>query len=560
MGTPAAEGVDQPDERRASRRRDLSLIVLQHLREEGFKETAHSLEQESGLKHLEDLVQCGAWDDAERYLGGFTGAGGKEDPFSAIRRHKYLEDLGRWPNHLAVLCAEFLVPGWRMTAKDRENVTNHFKVLYSCDEEAAKMVSALENFRQDERLDTPLIRNVVFLEIKNLIEANPLFKDKLDFPLSEASRLRTMGNRSPNTRPEVLTLYSDHYCHSSRDGAKSETEEQKMGARRAKVESEKMKTWKLADIYNSGHLRSLCMPEPDKLATTLSKVVGLLYTSDGTALWALGSNAIFKCWNWQQSDRNPNRKSFRLNMWDPSQVLCTFNGPPPTFITFHPDDHQIVAFGMNDTTILVCSYVGRQICITLRGHQNRITGLAFPQARMVLVSSSADGQICVWWDLSGGVKKNIKIHPIFRKLAWSFGRRYKGAVSNSIDFLLISDYIQWPPRDTLPAPISSAVCSCDGLLVYAGSCDGAIGIFEAKSLSLRCRIAPYAYIPPSISLSVTSVGHIDPVVVSAYPLKPNQIALGMSDGTVHVLEPLDEEPNQGGEHYLPLSTLTMEQT
>ncbi|WVZ94965.1 hypothetical protein U9M48_040786 [Paspalum notatum var. saurae] len=508
MGTPAAEGVDQPDERRASRRRDLSLIVLQHLREEGFKETAHSLEQESGLKHLEDLVQCGAWDDAERYLGGFTGAGGKEDPFSAIRRHKYLEDLGRWPNHLAVLCAEFLVPGWRMTAKDRENVTNHFKVLYSCDEEAAKMVSALENFRQDERLDTPLIRNVVFLEIKNLIEANPLFKDKLDFPLSEASRLRTMGNRSPNTRPEVLTLYSDHYCHSSRDGAKSETEEQKMGARRAKVESEKMKTWKLADIYNSGHLRSLCMPEPDKLATTLSKVVGLLYTSDGTALWALGSNAIFKCWNWQQSDRNPNRK----------------------------------------------------ICITLRGHQNRITGLAFPQARMVLVSSSADGQICVWWDLSGGVKKNIKIHPIFRKLAWSFGRRYKGAVSNSIDFLLISDYIQWPPRDTLPAPISSAVCSCDGLLVYAGSCDGAIGIFEAKSLSLRCRIAPYAYIPPSISLSVTSVGHIDPVVVSAYPLKPNQIALGMSDGTVHVLEPLDEEPNQGGEHYLPLSTLTMEQT
>ncbi|KAJ1267415.1 hypothetical protein BS78_07G054100 [Paspalum vaginatum] len=116
-GTPAAVGVDQPDERRASLSRDLSLIVLQHLRDEGFKETAHSLERESGLhldiKHLEDIVQCGAWDDAGRYLGGFTGAtpsAASAKIFSAIRRHKYLEDLGR-----------------RMTAEDRENVTNHLK-------------------------------------------------------------------------------------------------------------------------------------------------------------------------------------------------------------------------------------------------------------------------------------------------------------------------------------------------------------------------------------------------------------------------------------------------
>lgn len=60
------------------------------------------LEQESGLffdtKHLGDLVECGAWDEAERYLGGFTE--GSEDPcsakiFFAIRRQKYLEALGR---------------------------------------------------------------------------------------------------------------------------------------------------------------------------------------------------------------------------------------------------------------------------------------------------------------------------------------------------------------------------------------------------------------------------------------------------------------------------------
>jgi hypothetical protein len=59
--------------------------------------------------------------------------------------------------------------------------------------------------------------------------------------------------------------------------------------------------------------------------------------------------------------------------------------------------------------------------------------------------------------------------------------------------------MQWFPRDALPAPISSAVYSLGCLLVYAGFCDGAIGIFEAKSLMLQCRIAPSAYIPSLIT-------------------------------------------------------------
>jgi len=58
--------------------------------------------------------------------------------------------------------------------------------------------------------------------------------------------------------------------------------------------------------------------------------------------------------------------------------------------------------------------------------------------------------------------------------------------------------MQWSPRDALPSPISSAVYSSDGLMVYAGFRDGAIGIFEAESLRLQCRIAPSAYIPSSV--------------------------------------------------------------
>ena len=59
--------------------------------------------------------------------------------------------------------------------------------------------------------------------------------------------------------------------------------------------------------------------------------------------------------------------------------------------------------------------------------------------------------------------------------------------------------MQWYPREALPAPIASAVYSLGCLLVYAGFRDGAIGIFEAESLTLQCWIAPSAYVPSSIS-------------------------------------------------------------
>lgn len=63
-------------------------------------------------------------------------------------------------------------------------------------------------------------------------------------------------------------------------------------------------------------------------------------------------------------------------------------------------------------------------------------------------------------------------------------------------FLFLSPICwQWSPKDALAAPISCAIYSCDGLLVYATFCDGAVGVFDADSLRLRCRIAPSAYIP-----------------------------------------------------------------
>jgi hypothetical protein len=48
-----------------------------------------------------------------------------------------------------------------------------------------------------------------------------------------------------------------------------------------------------------------------------------------------------------------------------------------------------------------------------------------------------------------------------------------------------------------------------------------------------------------IFCSFCSSGNIYPMVVASHPSEPNQIALGMSDGSVHVMEPLESDTKWG---------------
>ncbi|KAF3775758.1 TOPLESS protein [Nymphaea thermarum] len=303
--------------------------------------------------------------------------------------------------------------------------------------------------------------------------------------------------------------------------------------------SDKVKSWKQADIVETAQLKALRLPDP--LST--GKIVRLIYTNSGVAILSLASNAMHKLWKWQKCDRNPSGKCTAViapQLWQPAsgtpmtndtsdgnpseesaacialskndsyvmsasggkvslfnmmtfKVMTTFMPPPPaaTFLAFHPQDNNIIAIGMEDSTIQIYNVRIDEVKSKLKGHQKRITGLAFSQPLNVLVSSGADAQ--------------------------------------------------WTPRDSLSAPISSAIYSCDGLLVYTGFCDGAVGVFDAESLRLRCRIAPSAYILPP----VPSGSGPYPMVIASHPSEPNQIALGMSDGAVHVIEPSEVEPKWG---------------
>ncbi|KAL5568176.1 hypothetical protein UlMin_024751 [Ulmus minor] len=364
---------------------------------------------------------------------------------------------------------------------------------------------------------------------------------------------------------------------------------------------DKNKSWKISDIVDPSQIKPLRLPD----SWTSAKVVRLMFTNNGQNLLALASNAVHKLWKWQRSERNPSGKataSVMPQLWQPPsgtlmtndinenkpaeepaacialskndsyvmsasggkvslfnmmtfKVMTTFMSPPPaaTFLAFHPQDNNIVAIGMEDSTIQIYNVRVDEVKSKLKGHQTRITGLAFSQTLNVLVSSGGDAQLCMW-SIDGWEKKKARF------IQAPTGRQSPLVGETKVQFhndqlhLLVTHESQigvydskldclrsWCPKDALPAPISSALYSCDGLLVYTTFCDGAVAVFDADSLRLRCRIAPSAYIP-SFSLSSNPVY---PLVIAAHPSEPNQVALGMTDGSVHVVEPSEVELKWG---------------
>ncbi|CAL9112407.1 unnamed protein product [Musa textilis] len=358
--------------------------------------------------------------------------------------------------------------------------------------------------------------------------------------------------------------------------------------------------WKSSDIVDSAHLKALRLPDSPAAA---SRVVQLLYTNSGIAVLALGSDGIHKLWTWARVDHNPSGKSnasVAPRLWQPSngavmindatgsnpeegtcscmalsnndsyvisasggkvslfslvasKLMTTLLSPPPapTFLAFHPQNNNMIAIGTEDSGVLIYDAQTAAVTANLEGHQKKITGLAFSQSLDVLVSSGADAQLCMW-SIDGWEKKMARFvrapashaAPLAGDTKVQFHKNHPHLLVVHESQLSIYDgklecMHSWSPRDALAASISSATYSCDGLSVHAGFRDGAVGIFEADGLKLRCRIAPSAYLSPSIPGREAVVY---PVVIVAHPSAPNQIALGMTDGAVHVLEPSDADP------------------
>ncbi|XP_052199318.1 topless-related protein 3 [Diospyros lotus] len=365
--------------------------------------------------------------------------------------------------------------------------------------------------------------------------------------------------------------------------------------------TDKTKPWQLAEVTDPAQCRLVATADSTDAS---NKVARLLYTNSGVGILVLGSNGTQKLWKWVRNEHNPSGKATANVVpqhWQPSsgllmtndvagvnldeavpcialskndsyvmsacggkvslfnmmtfKVMTTFMPPPPasTFLAFHPQDNNIIAIGMEDSTIHLYNVRVDEVKSKLKGHQKRITGLAFSTNLNILVSSGADARLCVWSIDTWERKKTFPIQLPAGKAPSGDTRvqfhsdQIRLLVSHETQLAIYDatkmDRVrQWVPQDVLLAPISYAAYSCNGQLVYTSFFDGNIGVFDADSLRLRCRISPSVYLSPAV---INGSQAVYPLVVAAHPHEPNQFAIGLTDGSVRVMEPLETEGKWG---------------
>ncbi|XP_071712277.1 topless-related protein 4-like [Rutidosis leptorrhynchoides] len=359
--------------------------------------------------------------------------------------------------------------------------------------------------------------------------------------------------------------------------------------------------WTPKEITEPSELRSMRLL--DNLVE--APIVKLLYTNTGSGVLALAYNAVHKLWKWQKTEQNPTGNATTEEaprMWQPTSGILMINDirdvdtdtavpclaisknnsyvisssggkvslynmtsfktltsfidhpPAPTSLVFNPQDNNIIAIGLADCTIQIFNIRLDQALQKLVGHQKFVTGLAYDIDKKILVSSGADAQICIWntenWEkvtskyLNIPFRRNNNPSPETR-VYFNLDRTRLLVVHESqialydpenLEFLM-----QWFPQQACGS-ITDAVYSCDGEYVYVSMEDGSVNIVTSIWLKLTCRITSAAYLPPKLSAIKVCIN-----AIAAHPLNPKQFALGISDGGVYVVEPLESEKDWGSE-------------
>ncbi|MCD9639571.1 WD domain protein [Datura stramonium] len=232
--------------------------------------------------------------------------------------------------------------------------------------------------------------------------------------------------------------------------------------------------------------------------------------------------------------------------------------PAATCIACHPSDNNVIAVGMDDSTIIVYNVRLDEVKSRLKGHSKRITGLAFSNILNVLVSSGADSEIVVWnstnWQRERSTMLQISADWLPTELSETsvqFHRDEKCFLVVHETQIAIYETTklecvkQWIIKNFC-ARISHATLSCDSEWIYAVMKDGIILILSASDLSPKYEIDPSTFLPCDFSSNVF------PLVVAAHPQNANQFAVGLNDGGVVVIEPPESDgrwlvPPQGND-------------
>ncbi|XP_011081521.1 protein TPR3-like isoform X3 [Sesamum indicum] len=301
--------------------------------------------------------------------------------------------------------------------------------------------------------------------------------------------------------------------------------------------------WVKSDANLSGEATTRCAPQ------LWQPKSGLLMIND---LPENSSDAVTPCFSLSRNDSYVISASGRMvslyNMLIFKKLRNVMPAPPAaTCIVFYPPDNNIIAIGMDDSTILIYNIRVDEVISKLQGHSKRISGLAFSTTLNVLVSCGVDTQIVLWdsgtWEKKKSTVLQISVGWVASELSETNielekDQKHLLAVHETQLAIYETSTLRRVKQWTIAnfcTRISHATYSCDSQWVYAAMRDGILLILDASDLAPRFEIDPSAYLPPRLS------GYVDPVVVAAHPQKPYQFGLGLSNGGVVVIEPLESE-------------------
>ncbi|RZC46392.1 hypothetical protein C5167_039335 [Papaver somniferum] len=571
-------------------------MILQALYEVHYEKTAHKFEQESGIffniKYFENELRNGNWDEVENYLLGFTELTSNQHSvklFFEIRKQRYLEALDR-----------------KQTEKAMDMLVKDLKVFKTFDEKVYSDMTGLlglENFRENEHLkmyvDENSARAILFDAAKDLIQANPLFKDNLirqilppqqeenlmsnPFPLRLVPQLEENLKSNPFGLRPVPAGYAYRNVQNNEGVASFAKYQNSENAwlTLAKAADEVTITC-INEIKEQDQCRSLCLP--DKLKC--NKISRLMCANSGRSILALASNAMHLLWKWEKTEASA---SVFPEIWEPRsgklmvndledvtnketepcfsmsnnevhlistsggnisvfstatfERLSAFMPPPPacTCLIFYPEDNNILIIGAEDSNIMIYDLRKNAIIETLKGHLKKITGLAYSKELKVLVSLDAETQICVWkcdtWDKQNTAALQI---PAGRNSASAIGVQYQ---NDQIHFLVVHQMHLAIYETVILKRLKQWVVPKSSAHITDATLSSKSEMIFASFLDATilifgvANLQPVWRIQPSAYLHAISSPNVYPTAIDAHPTK-NQFALGPSDGGVCVIEPL----------------------
>lgn len=528
------------------------------------------------------LFSCGTIKDGKSFMVEWNECEGstKRTYQGLSKRSSSVLEFDTTNNQLLAVGDEYMIKFWDM---------NNVELLTTIDADRCLPASPIIRFNVDGTLLAVVANeNSVKILATNaglrLLGKSEYHSTDNSVPLSETMRKLdiTQVSTLPGTRVVSRGL--------SLGGSTTKMEE--LESKTIGASNGKSKVGGIVEINKPSQCHSIKLPSPD--ATT--KVSRLMYSNKGYAILALVSNVTNLLWKWPENESNLSSKATTKVvppiLWQPSvthspltndlsganleevvpcfalskndSYLISSSGgsislfnllskkrmthftPSTSVVTclaLHPQDNNIIAIGMEDSSIMMFNIRSDEILSVQKGHSKRITGLAFSDVLNVLVSSGSDAQIVVWycdsdeWEKQQSASLNIPVRKQPGRLVHTHIQFHR----DQIHLLAVHDTLlaiyettklecenQWI-SDCVP--ISHATFSCDGQLVMASFLDGSVYIFGASDLQLQYCITPSAYYPFEIRSDVY------PVVIAAHPKKTFQFALGLSDGGVYVLEP-----------------------